>query len=186
MLVVCGRENVELFAVGRCADASEVDERVGDGVGHERFVACVFDLLEELRVVLCEFLGAIEPEGYVELIVCQFVIDDCLVVATEEFPVALVTFLAVVGHIDDHRILTFEPAADEVNDGIVVERSIVVVGEDVELPICEIVADVFVGLACELAAVVGCSLRVVDVLSHEVENGEAGSAVGCNGIVVVE
>ena len=144
--------------VGRCADAREVDECVGDGVGHVWFVACVFDLLEELWVVLCEFFGAIEPEGYVELVVCQFVIDDCLVVATEEFPVALVTFLAVVGHIDDHGILALEAAADEVNNGVVVERSIVVVGEDVELPFCEIVADVFVGLACELTAVVGSSL----------------------------
>ena len=55
-------------------------------------------------------------------------------VAADKAACALVAFLAVVGHVYHHGIAVLVQAYYAVNDGVVVQRGIVVVGEHAALP----------------------------------------------------
>lgn len=50
-------------------------------------------------------------------------------VAADKTPVAFVAFLAVVGHVDDDRILVLKPFDNLIYDRVVVKHSIIVVCE---------------------------------------------------------
>ena len=60
------------------------------------------------------------PERNLELVFSQGVVDGCRMVAADKATVLLVTFFAVVGHVDNDDVFAFELLHNEVNHRVVV------------------------------------------------------------------
>ena len=81
---------------------------------------------------------------------------------TKDAACSLIALFAMVGHVDNDGILLLKTSANLVNDGVVVETSVVVVGEEAALAWCQLGTALDIVFRTEMLL----ALRTADVISR--------------------
>ena len=112
------------------------------------------------------------PERHLELIVGQRPVHLRRVVAAHDVAARLIDLLSVVGHIDDDGVFVGKALYDLVDDGVVVETGVVVVGNHAPAAVADIWPPLGVVVGGELMAVAREAGVVAHMLADEVEDDE--------------
>ena len=178
-------QNVVLAAIVFCLYASQMEQQVGQGVGHKAFMPYCFYLFKHLRVFFNIFWRAVYPEWNCKLVACQIVINLGRMVAAYNASVAFKTFFAVVGHIDNHRFFVGKAFHYLVYYRIVVQDCIVVVCQHIAALLRQLWA--FLLIICRSEVLL--TFRITSVVRHvaadEMEYNQVVFFVFCLQLVVV-
>ena len=119
-LVIFRTQDVIFLLIGRCLNASQIQQEMRQGIGHEALVLSLAYLTVDIAVVPDIFWRTVYPERNFKLIVSQRPVDFCRMVTADEATVLFVAFLAMVGHVDDDGILLLETLHNLGYDRVVV------------------------------------------------------------------
>ena len=120
-LVIFRTQDVIFLLIGRCLNASQIQQKMRQGIGHEALVLGLAYLTVNIAVVPDIFWRTVYPERNFKLIVSQRPVDFCRMVTADEASVLFVAFFAMVGHVDDDCILLLETLYNLGYDRVVVE-----------------------------------------------------------------
>ena len=107
-------------------DASQIEQHVRQRIGHHWAVSGCTNLTEQFWPGRNVFLRTPHPERHLILVEGQWIVDIVAMVATDDKAAGLVNLLAVIRHIDDNGILLLEATDDLIDDGVVIERCVVI------------------------------------------------------------
>ena len=95
-LVVLRAEDVVFGLIGWRFDACQIEQQMGQGVGHVASVLGLAYLLVDVAMLAYVFARAVNPEGNLELVVGKGPVDGCRMVAADKASVLLVAFFDVL------------------------------------------------------------------------------------------
>ena len=102
---------------------------------------------------------------------------------TAEEIAVVVDLFAVVGEVNGDGVAVGETRQDRIDDPVVIAGGVVVVGDDLPLLPCQVLAGNIPG--CEIRLFLGIAVGIADVLSQQVEDDQFGGVSGGGEPVVV-
>ncbi len=97
-LVIFRTQDVIFLLIGRCFNASQIQQKMRQGIGHETLVLSFAYLTVNVAVIPDIFWRTVYPERNFKLIVSQRPVDFCRMVTADEASVLFVAFFAMVGN----------------------------------------------------------------------------------------
>ena len=103
-------------------------------------------------------------------------IDCSAVVAAKVLETIIETLFAMIGNIDDNGILVLKTTQYLIDNGVVIQRGIVIVGQDIEILFGQI--GTVIVLTCPFPLFIRITGVVVYMLPHHVEDNQVAVLIG--------
>src|SRR3712207_1061091 len=168
--VVLFAKHVVALLVVLGVDSGQIEQQMGQGVGHEPAVTGLYYLPVDVGMSVDITWRAVNPERNLKLVAGQVVVNSRAVVATYKAPIALVAFLSMVGHVDNDGFLVLKTLDDLVYNGVIVKTSVVVLAQHLALLMGQLGAFVLITAGPEVSTITRIALLIVDMLAQKMEN----------------